>query len=258
MKKIKLLDILPLVESDSIGEMIRDREKIANRLRDATNGLVELDVVAIEDGAVSIEGYFDEAINIPYLLHKIKEAEDGYDAVIIDCFGDPGLDAAREIVSIPVIGPNHSALHLASQVGERFSVISILPQLEHPIRDLARKYGLEDNLASIRTINIPVLELECNSEAAIKKTVEAGKKAVVEDGACSIVFGCTGMSPFVEEVQERLKAEGIQAPVIEPFQAAVYNAVMWVLYGISHSRIRYAPPREKERKWGGEILWRKG
>ncbi len=255
MNKIRILDILPLVENEEVRGMLKERDRIRKQLSDRTNGMVELDVVTIDGGAVSIESYFDEAINIPYFLHKLSIAKE-YDAVIIDCFGDPGLDAARELLDIPVIGPNHSALHLASQVGGRFSVISVLPQLEHPIRDLARKYGLENNLVSVRNMNIPVLELEKDSEA-VEKTVEAAKKAVEEDGACAIVFGCTGMSFFLDEVRETLRNEGILVPVIEPFQAAVYNAVMWVLLGVTHSKTRYVPPREKERIWGGEILWKK-
>jgi len=45
-----------------------------------------------------------------------------------------------------------------------------------------------------------------------------------------------------------LKAKKISVPVIEPLRAAVFNAVMWVLMGVSQSKEAYRPPRPKLRK----------
>lgn len=249
VQKIKILDVFPIVYTDYIKAGLEDRKKLAEKLKDETNGLIQLDTTTIEKGAVSIESAFDEAINTPFILEKVKWAEkEGYDAVVIDCFGDPGVDAAREIVTIPVVGPHHSAIHLATQLADRFTIINILPQLDPLIRHLVHKYGLYEKLASIRTINVPVLELERDPQTTIQRVVEVAKKAVEEDVAHAVVFGCTGMSPLLEEVQKILKEEyNIDIPVIEPLRAAIYNAVMWTLMGVSHSKSRYPFPREKER-----------
>src|SRR6056297_974379 len=65
----------------------------------------QVEIQDVPDGPASIESAYDELMAVPATLRGIVEAErDGFDAVIIGCFGDPGLEAARELVNIPVIG----------------------------------------------------------------------------------------------------------------------------------------------------------
>src|SRR3546814_4706331 len=87
------------------------------------------------------------------------------DAVIIDCMGDPGLKAAREVVSIPVLGPSETAMHLAAMLGHRFSIVTVLDSVVPMIDNLAKLYGMADKLASIRVIDIPVLDLESDRKS---------------------------------------------------------------------------------------------
>ena len=54
-------------------------------------------------GAASIEGHYDEAMSIVGLVDEIMREPDA-DAYVIACFGDPGLLAAREITTAPVLG----------------------------------------------------------------------------------------------------------------------------------------------------------
>lgn len=248
-EKKRILIVLPILYTESLKDALEDRRNLAEDIKKRTGGLFEIDATTLEKGMASIEGSYDEAINIPHILEKIKKAEqEGYDAVVIDCFGDPGLDAAKELVEIPVLGANESSCHLAAQLAPAFSVLNVLPETEYLVRDLVIKYGLLQHLASVVTIHVPVLELESNPEKVIASMVKAADKAVREDGASAIVFGCTGMSSLVEEVKSRLEDKGIRVPVIEPLRAAVCAAVARILMGVSHSKEAYRPPREKPRK----------
>ena len=66
-------------------------------------------------GPASIEGYYDEALAVPGLLTRSPEASAaGADAAIIACFDDTGLDAARALADIPVIGICEAACHMAA------------------------------------------------------------------------------------------------------------------------------------------------
>ena len=59
----------------------------------------------LDQGPASIECEFDEALSLPDTIRKAIEAEQsGANAIIIDCMGDPGIHACREVVSIPVLG----------------------------------------------------------------------------------------------------------------------------------------------------------
>jgi len=248
-EKIRILVILPIVYTEGLKGALEDRRKLAEEIDQRTGGLVKLDAASLDKGTASIEDAYDEAINTPYILEKVKKAEEeGYNAVVIDCFGDPGLDAARELVNIPVLGANEASCHLAAQLAPKFSIINILPETEHLIRSLVTKYGLLQSLASMITINIPVLALEKDPEKTVAAITQAAEKAVKEDGAYAIVLGCTGMSSLIEGVKSQLETKGIKIPVIEPLRAAIYTAIAWSLMGASHSKEAYRPPRPKLRK----------
>ena len=93
-------------------------------------------------GPASIESHYDEALAVPGLLQAIRDGEAaGCDGHVIACFGDPGLDAARELASGPVIGIAEAAMHAASFLGRGFSVVTTLGRTTGRAWDLARAYG---------------------------------------------------------------------------------------------------------------------
>lgn len=243
---IKILDIVPVILTEK--GRLEYRKELFREIHDKTNGLVSVDVVYLEKGVPSIESAYDEHISAPYILEKVKWAEDiGYSAVVIDCFGDPALDAAREIVKIPVVGANQASIHLAAQIAGRFSIINILRETEFLIRSLINKYGLTNHLASIENIGIPVLELGKDPEKLIERIVELSKKAYYTHSANAVVLGCTGMSFIADKAEEKLHSIGIEIPIIDPLRTAIYTAVSLVLLNKSHSKAAYSMPRKKPR-----------
>jgi len=102
-------------------------EKIAACARNMARPGTQVVAVSPDMGPVSIESYYDEALAVPGLLAEIAKGErDGCDAYVIACFGDPGLLAARELARGPVIGIAEAAMHVASLIGQRFSVVTTL------------------------------------------------------------------------------------------------------------------------------------
>ena len=207
----------------------------------------EISVVSIDRGPASIESRYDEALAVPDVVAKILQAEkDGVSAVIVDCMADPGVEAAREMVSIPVVGPAEVSYHVAAMLGHKFSVITILDTLAPVIDHKVAKAGLTARLASIRAVNIPVLELD-DREALLNALVEQSVKAVREDGAHVIMFGCTGMVGLAQAVEDRMRREGISAvPVIDPPVLAVKIAEALAEMGLTHSKRTYPAPPAKE------------
>jgi len=84
-----------------------------------------IEVVNIEKGPKTIESFYDEAFALPEILNIVRGIKNQYDGIMINCFADPGLKAAREICDIPVTGPGESAMILASMLGHNFSIISV-------------------------------------------------------------------------------------------------------------------------------------
>jgi allantoin racemase len=209
----------------------------------------DLSVVLIESGPASIETFFDEAIAAPDTIRRIVEAEhDGVDAVVIDCMGDPGMEGAREMVQIPVVGPGQASMNLAAMLGHRFSVVSILDQrVVAQFERQARVYGVWEKLASVRWVEVAVLDLGVDRADLTKRLVAESTAAIERDGAHVIVFGCTGMYGYADAVRAGLHAIGHgDVPVIDPFPAAVRLAETLVDLRLSPSKRSYPLPPVKE------------
>jgi len=210
-----------------------------------------IEIENIQHGAASIESAYDEALNIPDVLKMVLQAErDGFDAVFIDCFGDPGVDAAREVVSIPVVGGFQPAILTACLLTHYFSIITVLPSVLPLLRVLIRKQGIGENVASIRSVNIAVLDLS-DSEALRNSLASEAEKAVHEDGAEGIVLGCTGMLGLARSLEAELAGRGISMPVVDPTGAAIGFLQSLHRNALCHSKRTYPFPPDKERNIGG-------
>ena len=208
----------------------------------------------IEHGPASIESEYEIAMSVPGTIAKAIEAErEGADAIVIDCMGDPGLRAVREVVSIPVLGPAQTAMHLAAMLGHRFSVVTVLDSVVPMIENLAKVYGVDEKLASVRVIDIPVLELETEPERLTTELAQASLAAVEQDGAHAIVLGCTGFLGCAEAIAATLRTHGHVLPVIDPVPATVCMADGMVRAGLAHSKRTYGMPRDKELRGYPEI-----
>mgnify|MGYP001044722783 CR=1 FL=1 len=202
------------------------------------------DIVATQpdEGPVSIEGYFDEALSVPGILEEIARGE-GQEIAghVIACFDDTGLDAARCFASAPVVGIGEAAYHMASLVAGRFTVVTTLarsiPALEH---NLVR-YGLASRCGGVRAAEVPVLALEDPHSSARDRVSGEIDRAIRDDRAEAIVLGCAGMA----DLARSLSAEhGL--PVIEGVSAAVRLIEDLSVMGLSTSRIGgWASPRRK-------------
>ena len=203
----------------------------------------KVDNIEIEKGPSSIECRYDEILAIPYIVKRVKEAEEeGIDACVVDCFGDPGVRASREVVKIPVLGPCESSLLVASSMCDKFSVITVLRSVAGLIEENARIYGVSDKLASVRAVEIPVLELHKDGESTAKALFNEGEKALSEDNAEVIILGCTGMTGMAKKLSDELKVQ-----VIDPLPTAVKFAETLVSLGLSHSKLTFPNPPEKKR-----------
>jgi len=213
----------------------------------------QISVVGLERGPASLESDYEDALAVPDLLNKVQAAErEGVDAVIIDCMADPGLRPARELASIPVVGAAQASMHLAAILSHRFSVVTILERDTPLIERMVLLYGLEDKFASTRAVNIPVLELDKDRGRLLKALIEQSAKAVLDDGAHAIVFGCTGMKGLARRVQEGLAQRGCEVPVIDPSLAALKWAEGLIDTGLAQSKRTYPHPPEKEISGYGE------
>jgi allantoin racemase len=221
---------------------MRTLDEVAPFLRDD----LEIRHSLLDLGPASIECEFDEALSVPDTIRKAIDAErSGANAIIIDCMGDPGLHACREAVSIPVLGPCQTAMHVATMLGHRFAFITVLDRLRPMIDKLVATYGLRDNYASFQAVDIPVLEMMNDPGKLNSALADKALTAIERDHADYMILGCTGFIDCANAMREKLLAAGRDVPVIDPIALTVHMADALVKTGLSHSKQTYPPPSMK-------------
>ena len=209
--------------------------------------LPHIEVAGITRGPESVECFYDDTIAAPHILELAKNAErDGFDAVVISCFFDPGLRAARELLSIPVTSAGESSLHLACSLGNRIGIITTVANSIPVIDHLVKTLGLESQVATIRAASVGVLELD-KGENTIEALLRETTRAIVEDESDVIVLGCTGMTEVATALQQKVLAVGYEVPIVDPLRAAIQWAEMLVKLKLRHSGVAYPKPPVKIR-----------
>lgn len=198
--------------------------------------------VTSEFGPPSIESHYDEAMSVPGLLAAVGRGEaQGVDGYVIACFGDPGLDAARELATGPVIGIAEAAMHTASHLGGGFSIVTTLGRTIGRAEELAERYGMSRFCRGYHACEIPVLDLDTDP-MAMKLVTEACREAVERDGSDAVVLGCAGMADMCAHISAE-----IGVPVVDGVTAATLTVQSLVTMGLrTGKRGEFATPPPKE------------
>ncbi|MFM9941360.1 MAG: aspartate/glutamate racemase family protein [Hyphomicrobiaceae bacterium] len=205
---------------------------------------IEVLVEPTAKGPASIESAHDAGIVVPELIRLAPEAERrDIKAIIIGCYSDPGLDALRELVFIPVIGPGAASLHLGAQLGTRIGLLTPTGRGFGRVAQRMRGLALAPLLVSVRGVGLSVMELAEQKPGALDKAVAAARVAVDEDGADVLVLGCMSMA-FLPGICETL-SERVGVPVVNPVIAALKTAETVLALGISHSKAAWPRPKQQ-------------
>jgi allantoin racemase len=198
-------------------------DKAVIAARDAAPGAM-VKGVTCHGSPPAIQGPEDDAICRPFVLAEVtRAAQDGADAIIIACFDDPALDAARASVNVPVLGIGEAGFHAAMMLGGRFSVVTTLPVAIPIIEENLAHYGISA-CTKVRAAGVAVLDLEDEATGAHLKVSAEIARAKAEDGVGAIVLGCAGMADLAArmEAEHGLKViDGVGAAAA--FSAALVN-----------------------------------
>jgi allantoin racemase len=202
----------------------------------------EIKVQSVPSGYPSIESERDVVVVAPHLLGGMQQAEaEGASAGIVGCFSDPALDAIRETVKMPVVGPGQSALALAMQLGESYSILSPLERGAKRALPRLRGQGLTERLASIRGVGVSVVGLAQGDNTAWERIIETGRRCI-DDGADVLVMGCMSMAFMAIEGE---LSDRLAIPVVSPVLAALKTAEMLLDLNLFHSRAAWPSPPDK-------------
>lgn len=216
-----------------------DRKTLDSRevmLQQYVSPACSISVDCIARGPVSIESNSDEAAAAGMLLSQgIKAQRDGFQAVVVYCFSDLGVQALRENLDIPVIGPGAVTVCAADMLSVRFTVITTAGKnVPRTTRRLMAHPVCREKMAAVRAMNIPVEDLREDPGATKRYLKAVCRQAMDLDRADTVLLGCLGFAGYGAEIQEEL---GLT--VLDPACLSVSYAEACVRNGIRHSRLAY-------------------
>lgn len=152
------------------------------------------------------------------LLDTIAAHADNVDAVIVAAFGDPGLNAARELFDLPIVGVAEAAVVTATMLGQQFGIVTFTPAMIPWYREAVERTGLCGRFTGIRTPAAPMGSIESVRETLREPLLTEVRAAVAEDGADVVIMGGGPLAGLARQI------EGAEAVLIDPVEAAVKQA----------------------------------
>src|SRR5919202_3827696 len=136
-------------------DLASKRDSLKSVLRPDT----QLDMFSASSGVPYIESSVEFYLSEAAVARKCVEiAQLGYDAIAGTAFLDNGLDGARELVDIPVVGPAKTSLYLAATLANRFAVIMAHGDLAKHVWGFAKLIGVVDRLVAVPTLACTVTD----------------------------------------------------------------------------------------------------
>lgn len=203
-------------------------DKVLEVARSVASPGTELVGVTGRFGAAYVATRSSYAIAAHAALDAWAAADDGkFDAVVLACFGDPGLDGLRELCPLPVVGMADASIQLAASLGKRFGIVTGGDRWGPMLKEFVASRGMTEKLASVQTVAPTGGDIARDPEAAMALLAEACI-AAAKDGADHVILGGAGLAGLVPRIQSR-----VPVPVIDSTIAVVRMAEAVAASGFS-------------------------
>ena len=175
----------------------------------------------------TVMSYFIQLNRTDIIECMYQASQEGYDAVMVACSGDPGVYEASEIVDVPVVGPMEAAMLIACMYGNKFGILTVEDRRwAEYCEELTVRYGLKNRLSGVERISIP------SSDAFTKgfldlpwigKELIAKSQKLIDGGANAIVIGSAGLSTMASAAGI-CKVPDCDAPIFDCLSAGLKMA----------------------------------
>ncbi len=214
---LQVMDRILVINPNSTETVTQGIDVAMEPLRMANGPAIEC--VTLKEGPPGIQTQADVESVVAPIGEMVRKRDNDCSAFVIACYSDPGLHAARELTSKPVLGIAECGIFTAMTLGHRFGVISILKKSIPRHLRYVGQMGVTDRMAGDRAIGLGVTELS-NEAVTFARMAEVAAELRDEDGADVLIMGCAGMARYRDRLQRH-----VGLPVVEPSQAAVSMAI---------------------------------
>ena len=167
----------------------------------------------------------------------LTETDNTPDAVLIGCFGDPGLLALRESSPVPITGLAEAAFIDAARHG-RFAIVTGGTRWGPMLQRLAQALGHAPQLAGIHTVLPTGAQLAADPVAARALLAQACRDVVRQMGVQAVILGGAGLAGMAAAIQPQ-----VSLPVIDS-----------VVAGTTWARRSHPAPPERSTP-GFDVAW---
>ena len=221
-------------------------EKVQELLRSYCSPGTELDMLHPDDfeggkvfksmSAQSILTGLTHAMATGALVKKTVWAEqNGYDAVIESNTFDPGVEASRTAVRIPVIGVMKCTLHAAMTLCDRIAITVPLPGHVPYTRRILRSYGMDHFVTDVRSVG--VYGETVDKQELYDAALETMRGLVRDTNPEGIIPLGGALIPYIVDPLDLQRELGV--PVFNTKSTSIRFAETCHALGLSHSAITY-------------------
>lgn len=219
-----------LVVNSNTNPAVTDR--IALAARAAASPGTEIIAVTAPFGASLVVTRADWLAAASATLAALGAHRGAYDAAIIACFGDPGLEAAKELLDVPVLGIAEAAFHAAAMQGGRFGLIGFTTDLRPMFLDCLERTGLAGRCTGFRMGPAFTADAATVAETHEALLLDLCLQAIEQDGAEALVLAGGPLAGLAPRLAARLPV-----PLIDGTAAAVR---------LAEAVIGLAPPYQRK------------
>ena len=217
-----------LGSSQSGENNIKRRREVCQRIAEPDTVVESLNTETMPDLVIPrIGNFIDEYLCAVQVFKIVAREQKNFDGIVIAGFADTGLDGAREIAEIPILGIAETSYLVAALLAHKFSVLTSTKQWTLPKERRLRTLGLDSRVASIRPFSFS------NDEERVSVCADLVKKCVEEDGAEAVVLGGGGFGGWGQPISERA---GNICPVIDPVCTTFKVMEGLLSVGLRHSK----------------------
>lgn len=195
-------------------------EKVAAAARQALPG-VDVTSATGRFGAAYISSRASFAVAGHAALDCLAQHGDGADTVLLACFGDPGLDALREVSPVPVIGLVEAACQEAGRNGRRYAIVTGGERWGPMLDEMIRIRGLQHGLAHIKTVAPTGGQIAADPDGALAMLADTCRECITQHGAQAVILGGAGLLGLAARVEAL-----IGQPVICSVEAGIRAAAV--------------------------------
>lgn len=205
-----------LLANPNTSQAVTDR--IATVARASASAGTTIHAVTATAGVPYIATRAEAVIGARAVLELFAEHAEGADAAVVAAFGDPGLGAARELLSIPVVGMAEAAMLTACMLGRRFAIVTFAPVLGPWYREIVDYNGLGARCSGVHCLDEAFADVVHVAEEKSAQLVALCAQAVVA-GAEVCILGGAPLAGLAAEI-----AMQVAVPLVDAVAAAVRQA----------------------------------